>query len=184
MGTHQLVLLATVGESLLVVVALVWARWRGIPFEWGAPGRGMWLGLAGAAVLAAANWYLLCRAPARAGVPAIRRLYHDTLKPTFGQISAWDVAIISIAAGVGEEMLFRGVLQPEVGLVPASAIFGLLHTGGSGTMAFGIWVAVMGAALGGLAVWSDGLIAPIVAHAAYDAAAMTYIRWDARAADA
>ena len=88
-----------------------------------------------------------------------------------------DVVVISIAAGIGEELFFRGVLQPEIGLVPASIVFGLLHMGGRGTFAFGCWVAVMGLALGMLANISEGLVGPIVAHAAYDAAAIGYLRW-------
>lgn len=180
MGTHQLVVLAVAGEAALVVLAIVWSRWRAIPLEWGAPLEGVAIGFIAAVGLALANWYVLRRAPARLGVPAVRRLYHDSLKPMFGRITALDAVIISLAAGVGEEMLFRGVMQPELGLVAASVIFGLLHTGGRGTMAFGVWVTVMGAALGGLAWWTGGLLAPVIAHAAYDAAAITYIRWDAQ----
>ena len=173
-------LLALVGEGGLVVVAVLWSTWRGIPLEWGEPRSSVAIGLAIAALLALANWYLLVRAPERFGVATVRRLYRDVLKPTFGRISALDAVVVSIAAGVGEELLFRGVMQPEIGLLPTSLVFGILHTGGSETMAFGLWVAVMGAALGGLAIWTDGLLAPVVAHAAYDAAAFTYIRWDAR----
>jgi len=88
-----------------------------------------------------------------------------------------DVMVISIAAGLGEELFFRGVLQPELGLVPASLIFGALHVGGRATLVFGGWVTLMGAMLGGLAIWTGGLLAPIVAHAAYDAGALAYIRW-------
>ena len=85
--------------------------------------------------------------------------------------------VISVAAGVGEELLFRGALQAEAGLVTASIVFGLLHIGGRDTMVFGGWVMVMGAGLGGLAVATGGLLAPIVAHSAYDAAAIAYCRW-------
>jgi hypothetical protein len=35
----------------------------------------------------------------------------------------------------------------------------------------------MGLALGMLANVSEGLVAPIVAHSAYDAAAIGYLRW-------
>ena len=69
------------------------------------------------------------------------------------------------------------MLQPEIGLIPASLVFGALHMGGRGTLAFGCWVAIMGAALGWLGAATGGLLAPIVAHALYDAAALVYIRW-------
>ena len=183
MQPHLLVMLAVIGEATLVVIAVVWARLRDISILSGSVVLGVTVGLFAASVLGLANWYLLRRAPDVAGIAAIRRLYQKSLKPVFGRISILDVMIISVAAGLGEELLFRGVLQPEWGLLPASLIFGLLHMGGSGTLAFGCWVAVMGGALGSLATWTDGLLAPIIAHTAYDAAALTYIRWDFRRAE-
>ncbi len=175
----ELLRLALAGELLLVLLALAWARYRGLPLDAGA---GPWLGNAAAGALAAAalavvNHWLLCRAPPFRAVRAVRRVYRDLLRPLFAEIGAREVVVIAVAAGIGEELLFRGALQPEIGLVPASLIFGALHTGGRGTLAFGFWVAAMGAALGWLAVATGGLLAPIVAHALYDAAALAYIRW-------
>ena len=69
------------------------------------------------------------------------------------------------------------MLQPEVGPISASLGFGVLHTGGRGTLAFGCWVALMGAVLGWLAITTGGLLAPILAHALYAAAALLYLRW-------
>ena len=74
-------------------------------------------------------------------------------------------------------MLFRGALQAEVGLAAASVVFGLLHMGGRDTLVFGGWVMVMGAGLGWLAVVTGGLLAPMIAHSVYDAAAIAYCRW-------
>ncbi len=179
MSPRQLVALAIGGESLLVVVALAWIWLRAISVQvTGGPWpRDVALGVAAAAALAAVNWALLCRAPAVSGVRAIRRLCWGTLRPLFAGVAPRDVIIISAAAGVGEELLFRGALQPEVGLVAASVVFGLLHMGGRGTFVFGCWAMAMGAVLGWLAVWSGGLLASVVAHAVYDAAAIAYLRW-------
>ena len=170
--------LALAGELLLVLLALAWASYRDLPLNVVA---GPWLhdvaiGAGAAAALAIVNHGLLCRAPAVRPVRAIRRVYRDLLRPAFAGIGVREVVVISLAAGIGEELLFRGVLQPEIGLIPASLIFGALHTGGRGTLAFGCWVALMGAALGWLAAATGGLVAPIVAHALYDAAALVYIR--------
>ena len=96
----------------------------------------------------------------------------------FANLSVTEIAVISAVAGIGEELLFRGVLQSELGLFSASVLFGLAHMGGGGTLAFGCWVMVMGGMLGILAIVTEGLLAPIIAHAVYDAAAMSYIRWD------
>ncbi len=175
----ELLRLALAGESLLVLLALAWARYRGLPLD---AGSGPWVrdvaaGLLAAGAFAAVNYWLLRHAPAVRPVRAVRRVYRDLLKPLFADIGMREVVVIALAAGVGEELLFRGALQPEIGLIPASLVFGALHTGGRGTLAFGCWVAVMGAALGWLAVATGGLLAPIVAHALYDAAALVHIRW-------
>ena len=175
MSPSFLVRLALLGEGALVVVALMWLRVRGIPLLWGGAFEGLLVGCCAVAALSAANLYLLRGALELPGVRAIRRLYLNTLQPLFGGLSGIQIAIISVAAGVGEELLFRGVLQPEFGLIPAGVIFGLLHMGGRGTLAFGLWAMAMGSVLGLLAVWTNGLLAPIVAHAVYDAAAMRYI---------
>ena len=177
MRSFSLLRLAILGEGLLILIALLWAQWRETWFALGGAVEGVVIGSIAAAGLGAANYYLLCGAPDLAGVRSIRRLYVEGLRPIFENLSPMEITVISLAAGVGEELLFRGVLQTELGLLPASVMFGLLHMGGSGTLVFGCWVMLMGAVLGGLAIWTGGLLAPIVAHAVYDAAAMSYIRW-------
>ena len=180
LATSQLLGLALGGELLLALLALLWTGYRGIPLEAGAGPwyRDAFAGVLAAAALALANYGLLRHAPPVRAVRAIRRLYRTTLRPLFAGAGVIEVAAIAVAAGIGEELLFRGALQPEIGVVPASLVFGALHMGGRGTLAFGGWVAVMGGLLGWLAVATGGLLAPIVAHALYDAAALAYIRCD------
>jgi hypothetical protein len=88
--------------------------------------------------------------------------------------------VIGAAAGVGEEVLFRGVLQPLVGWPAASVLFGLAHMGGRAMAPFAVWAAVMGGALGALAIATGGIVAPIVAHGVYDVLALAYVRRGAR----
>lgn len=158
-------------------LALVWQRWRGVSLPFGDPVSGVVFGLGAAVLLAVVNGYVICGAPDLSPVREMRRLYVTGLKPMFGRLGPGHIVVISAAAGIGEELFFRGVLLPEIGLIGSSLIFGVLHTGGRGTYAFGAWVALMGAGLGWLSTWSGGLVAPIVAHAVYDALAMSYIRW-------
>jgi hypothetical protein len=176
---RELTLLAIGGESLLVAIAVCWWFYRG-PSSW--PTVVGWqedtaIGLAVAVGLMGINYMLLMCGPDVLPLRPIRTLYRTILRPLFADVRLSDVAVISIAAGIGEELFFRGVLQPEIGLVAASIVFGLVHMGGRGTFAFACWVAVMGLALGMLANVSEGLVAPIVAHSAYDAAAIGYLRW-------
>lgn len=99
---------------------------------------------------------------------------------------------ISVAAGVGEEMLFRGWLQrwisialegvplsDIVAIVLASAIFGLCH---ALSWKYALVASVMGAYLGIVLHMSHSLLCPIAAHAAYDFLAMLWMRsrWSQR----
>lgn len=181
MRPSRLVVVALVGETALALVALVWIRARGLVVHLGDPLVGVGLGLGAAVLFAMLNYGVLRLAPPVAPVRAIRGLYAETLRPVFASASAVDVVAVSLAAGLGEELLFRGAVQAELGLVVASLLFGLAHIGGRDSWVFGVWVAMMGFGLGGLAHVGGGLLAPIVAHVVYDAAAIEYIRRDAAA---
>ena len=183
--SNRLIVVALVGEGLLGGVAVAWIRLRELGIEAGDPVVGIGLGLGAAGLLALVNYAVLRLAPAIQPVRAIRRLYREMLRPLFATVRPLEVVGVSLAAGVGEELLFRGAVQAEFGLVVASVLFGLAHIGGRSSVIFGLWVAVMGFGLGGLAHLAGGLLAPIVAHAAYDAVAhaaydavaISCIRW-------
>jgi hypothetical protein len=134
-------------------------------------------GVLAAGVLAAANLAFL-RAPG-SGWPggALRHVCRVIVRPLFERVRVWHIIVISVLAGVGEELLFRGVLQALVGLPLASAVFGAVHVGGRGFVGYGIWAACIGALFGWLMVETGGLLAPIVAHALYDALALAYVRY-------
>ena len=177
--SSRLLVIALAGEGLLTGVALAWIRLRGLAVEVGDPMAGLGLGLGAAVLLAVVNYAVLRLAPAIQPVRAIRRLYREILRPLFASVRPLEIVGVSLAAGVGEELLFRGAVQAEFGLVIASVLFGFTHIGGRSSVVFGLWVVVMGFGLGGLAHAAGGLLAPIVAHAAYDAMAISFIRRDA-----
>ena len=89
-------------------------------------------------------------------------------------------ALVALLAGIGEELLFRGVLQtllsgwtsPTVGLVLASLLFGLAHTV---SRLYFILATLIGLLLGGLTMQFNDLAAPIIAHAVYDLVALAYL---------
>ena len=117
------------------------------------------------------HWSVLAR---------LRAVIEDTVAPLFAGCPMWGIAIISILAGVGEEALFRGVLQTyfagHVGVVPAllvtSSLFGLAHLV---TSSYAVMAGLIGLYLGVLAVWHDNLLVPMVVHALYDFVALTYL---------
>lgn len=129
---------------------------------------GMILAVGGAAALVAAvavfGLYRFVPAYARAVEPAVEVLRR------WPRGYLWAAALF---APLGEELLFRGALQPLVGLFWASALFGLLHTGFRREYwAYGVTAGALGLLLG-LTYWFLGeLWAPIVAHTLYNALVM------------
>lgn len=77
---------------------------------------------------------------------------------------------LAAASGVGEEAFFRGALQPRVGLLPASLLFGLAHfTPRRELRAWSLFAFAGGLGLGGLFEATGNLVAPVVAHAVLNA---------------
>lgn len=105
------------------------------------------------------------------------RALHSSLRPTFADQRDGALALMAIASGVGEEIFFRGLLAPLVGIVLSSLAFGVLHqVRGRGRWAWAAWATVLGAALATLYALTGQLIGPIVAHVAINAANLRYIR--------
>ncbi|NIM51603.1 MAG: CPBP family intramembrane metalloprotease [Gemmatimonadales bacterium] len=109
----------------------------------------------------------------------LTREIEETLAPLFAGCSAADFALISLMAGVGEEALFRGVIQtatadalgPIAGLALASTLFGLVHFI---TPTYALLAGLIGVYLGGLVMVFDNLLVAILVHALYDFLALMY----------
>jgi membrane protease YdiL (CAAX protease family) len=173
---RRIVALALCSQGLMIAIAWISARALGLSTEWGRPIRDSAIGLSAAVVLAASNYLLIARARPGWIVNGLREVFDDVLVPLFGRLGTASVIVLGAAAGVSEEWLFRGVVQPLAGLPIASLVFGLVHLGGRMMLPFAVWAAGMGMLLGGLAMITGGLIAPIVAHGVYDMLALEYIR--------
>ena len=105
----------------------------------------------------------------------IKRNLLEILGPVLSLCSWYELAILAVVAGVSEEILFRGVLQPWLetiagpsgGLTLSNVIFGLLH-----------WLTPMYALIAGLIGFylaysmditgTRYLVTPIVIHTLYD----------------
>ena len=104
----------------------------------------------------------------------------EQLRALFKEAKPVDFVFMSVMAGVGEEVLFRGFLLHHgvawlgapMGLALSSLLFGLVH---ALSLAYVIFASVLGLALGLLYLWSGNLLVPIVAHGVYDVAALWYL---------
>jgi uncharacterized protein len=165
------------GEGALLVVAFAAAWYAHVPLVFGDAATGLLWGLGAALALAAVNLTLLRARGNRWPGDSLRYVCRVIVRPLFEHVNAAQIVTVSVLAGAAEELLFRGVLQSVVGLPAASAIFGAVHVGGRGFVGYGAWAACIGAVFGWLMVETGGLLAPIVAHAVYDALALAYVRY-------
>lgn len=122
--------------------------------------------------------YTLLHVPAES-LRRIEATLDTVLRPSFADATIGDLLVVAVAAGVGEELLFRGVVQgaaaralgPELGVVIGAALFGIAH---AVTGAYAVLAGLVGVFLGALALVTGNLFVPIVAHALYDFGALVY----------
>ena len=123
----------------------------------------------------------------RIPVEAVRnldRLGEDGMIQLLLKLRPAELLLISVCAGVGEELLFRGwlmywlaggtggassdpsQLELWVAVVGSAIAFGMVHPI---TKLYIFLAALMGLYFGALLIYSGNLLVPIAAHAAYDA---------------
>ena len=155
-------------SGALVVLSIAWAALRGLPL---ATRLVPSAGLVAAGVLAgAALWGTI---PLLLRSASMRQVWTDVLLPFSRSLDTRDVVAIALLSGLTEELFFRGVLLPEIGLVASSLCFGALH---ALCRVYFAWATLVGAAFGALALTSGSLIPAIAAHATYNFGALLILR--------
>lgn len=92
---------------------------------------------------------------------------HVAFRELLGPLDTPTIAVLALASGTGEELFFRGALQPSIGLVITSLVFGAIHIGKDRRFfAWTIWATAMGFLLGAVHEATGSLVGPIVAHVA------------------
>ena len=97
------------------------------------------------------------------------------------EFTPWRIALMAIAAGVSEELLFRGVFlvwlhyftPMIVAILISNAVFGLLHMR---TALYALIAGAVGVYLSLIYIATGNLLAPITTHIVYDAVALEYTR--------
>jgi membrane protease YdiL (CAAX protease family) len=162
---ERLVRLSLAFYGALLGAALVWRS--------AIRGESLWLASAGAST----RWLrdALLGAAAAAVVIALSRALTErtrigrelarALGRLVGRLEWRHCVVLAVASGVGEEALFRGALQPELGLLATSVVFAVAHLVPRRELV--AWTAFSFAAgllLGALYDATGNLLAPIVAH--------------------
>ena len=161
-------LVMTAVFTILFLIIAVYFREQSIPsiFAAGQPlATQIMLGLLLGITVGVLVLFILFKARSLAELRNFIREILGQIRPT-----VFDVLLVAVLAGFGEELFFRATLQPALGLWLTSLLFALGHTGISfkpAKLSFGGFVFAMGLLLGTLYERS-GLVAAIVLHAVYD----------------
>ena len=171
------------GSLALVAVGLAWLLGIGSPLDtFRFDGRQAALGLAATAPPLLLFWACM-RCPWRP-LRKIAQILDELIVPLFRECRVEQLAIVALLAGLGEETLFRGVVQhglaqaigpgrgTGIALLAAAGLFGLMH---SITPTYVVLAALVGLYLGWLWLATGNLLVPITAHAAYDFFALLYL---------
>ncbi len=156
----------------LAVVAALWCGLRGFDVRLlgESPGAGVLLGLLTAACTVSLG-LLAYRL-----LPSLREISEELAPRLVDGADSTSLVLVSILSGVGEEAFFRGAIQQEFGLVVASLLFGVAHIGPDRRyLVWTAWAVLAGFVFGFLYDVSGGLLAPIIAHTAHNAA--TLLLW-------
>jgi membrane protease YdiL (CAAX protease family) len=178
------VLLAIVLEGGLGVSAVLLAWWLELPLagrlRWSLADFLLGLAAAGPMLAGAADCIWAPFRPLR----ELMRVVDNLLVPLFRQCRPLELFVIAVFAGVGEEMLFRAVIQGSlasrlgpphgvwIALGLTAVLFGAVHLI---TPAYGVLAGLMGLYLGWLWIVRGNLLVPVAAHAMYDFLALLYL---------
>jgi membrane protease YdiL (CAAX protease family) len=168
-----LVSIAIVFEGGLLVLAGVigWVIGRPVGWQFAWDRSQAVVGLMGTIPLVVA--VLLCLRSNWPPLARFRRLVETLIVPIFVSCTWFDLAVISLAAGTGEEALFRGIVQTGlsnhthaiVAICLTSLVFGLAH---AISVEYFLLATVVGIYLGWLWYASGNLLVPITTHTVYD----------------
>lgn len=164
--TFSLVL--TIIFTLIFSIVTIYFRKQSLPSIIAAgqpPATQIIFGLLSGITIASLVLFVLLKARFFSQLRNFIREVLNQVRPTM-----FDLLLIAMLAGFGEELFFRATLQPALGLWLTSIIFALGHTGISlkpAKLAFAAFVFAMGLLLGTI-YERYGLIAAIIFHAIYD----------------
>jgi uncharacterized protein len=160
----QLLIAMGVTAIVLLVVAKLWKHFGTVsllPVKWTGLalllGLSIGLGITAASALVYRLW------------PAYRQSADYYLELVLKPLFLPDLIWLGLLPGLSEELLFRGVMLPALGLdtgglIVSSLCFGILHLSGMQQWPYAVWASLVGLVLGYSALATGNLLVPITAH--------------------
>ncbi|MEM8720713.1 MAG: CPBP family intramembrane glutamic endopeptidase [Cyanobacteria bacterium P01_G01_bin.39] len=164
LSRNQILIFMGITAILLLAIAKVWQKLGAVQLlsvDFSSQALLWSLGLAIAITLTSGIIYRLW--------PAYRRSADMYLELVIKPLIWTDLIWLGLLPGLSEELLFRGVMLPALGLnltavAISSVLFGVLHLSGNGQWPYVVWAGIVGFALGYCALITGNLVVPVVAH--------------------
>jgi len=172
--------LSSLLEGLLTLAFCIWAFSKEVPYSVSPSSEDFVNGLLWCIPLLLFNYLLF--GPLAEKVKFLNGCFHfkdQIVKPLADELDYISAFCMALAAGIGEELFFRGLIQTEFGIIVASVTFALLHFGPalkSYYLIASIYL-VFGFYFGLMAEHTGSLWGPIITHGLYDYLALLYMRY-------
>lgn len=160
----QVLVAMAVTAMILFAIAKLWMHFGSVallPWHWSLQ-AGLWgMGLGGLITGVSTLIYRLW--------PAYRESANAYLEMVLKPLAWADLIWLGLLPSMSEELLFRGVMLPALGLgvlalVGSSLCFGLSHLNGWKQWPYAAWATTIGLLLAGSAIWTNNLLVPVIAH--------------------
>ena len=160
----QILVFMGVTAVFLLAIAKIWQKLGAVQLlsvQFNSQALLLSLGLAAGITVTSAIIYRLW--------PAYRHSADVYLELVIKPLIWIDLIWLGLLPGLSEELLFRGVMLPALGLnltavFISSILFGVLHLSGNGQWPYVVWAGIVGFALGYCALVTGNLVVPVVAH--------------------
>lgn len=146
---------------LVAAIAIFGFHFQMISMRWNFPEAMLGLGLGAAVSLGSLSLYR--------SVSWFEQAAEGNLMMIVKPMEFQDLIWLGVLPGLSEELLFRGVILPEIGLNwwgigVSSAIFGVLHLANPRNFAYVFWAMFVGLSFGWVTAETENLLAAVIAH--------------------
>jgi len=177
MKQKQILIWGVALESLLAAIYFFWAYLKKHTDDFAFSFLNISSGVLVAGVLFVLN-FLLVKYLKKNSFGKMYEFMQKIVHPLAMELDVFGAFVVSLAAGFGEELFFRGLLQNEFGILVSSLAFAVLHFG-TACLVYPLVVSIyffVSLVFAFHYEYSGSLIQVVIAHAVYDFFALLFLK--------